>query len=122
YTRRALELAVAWLYKFESKLRLPYQGHLSALIHEPTFRAAVGNPVFNKAKVIKDLGNLAVHSHKPVRVADAEVAIRELFHVCFWLARTYAKTEKPADGLRFDNKLVPKFAPAPPQTLEQLQR
>ena len=42
YARRALELAVAWLYKNDSALRLPYQDHLSALLHEPTFRAALG--------------------------------------------------------------------------------
>jgi len=31
YARRALELAVFWLYKSDSALRLPYQQHLSAL-------------------------------------------------------------------------------------------
>ena len=36
YARRALELAVNWLYKHDSSLKLPYQDHLSALIHEPT--------------------------------------------------------------------------------------
>ncbi len=131
YARRALELAIAWLYKFDAKLRLPYQDNLSALIHEPTFRTAVGNAVFNKAKVIKELGNMAVHSQKAVRLVDAEVAIRELFQVCFWLARTYAKTDKPADSLRFDNKLVPKSGTGllpvihgqdGQATLDQLQR
>src|SRR6266403_1504771 len=71
YSRRALELAVAWLYKHDSALRLPYQDHLSALVHEPTFRRAVGPAIFAKIKVVKDLGNLAVHSHKPVRQLDA---------------------------------------------------
>ena len=56
YARRALELAVAWLYKHDSALQLPYQDHLNALIHEPTFRKTVGEAVFNKARVIKDLG------------------------------------------------------------------
>ena len=53
YARRALELAVSWLYKHDSGLRLPYQDHLSALIFEPTFRQTVGDAVFNKARVIK---------------------------------------------------------------------
>ena len=44
YARRALELAVQWLYKSDSTLKLPYQEHLSALIHEPTFQMAVGQP------------------------------------------------------------------------------
>lgn len=58
YARRTLELAVAWLYKHERALRLPYQDSLSALIHEPTFGRLVGEAVFTKTKVIKDLGNL----------------------------------------------------------------
>ncbi|MFC7052064.1 DEAD/DEAH box helicase family protein [Hansschlegelia quercus] len=28
--------------------------------------------------------------------------MKELFHVCFWLARTYARGKRPADGLAFD--------------------
>ncbi len=39
--RRALELAVRWLYKNDSALKLPYQENLSALIHAPTFRNAL---------------------------------------------------------------------------------
>src|SRR5689334_14659637 len=49
YARRALELAVDWMYRNDPALTLPYQDHLSALIHEPTFRNAVGPAVFNKA-------------------------------------------------------------------------
>ena len=67
YSRRALELAVHWLYKHDAALKLPYQDNLSALIHEPTFRNALTPAVFTKARVLKDLGNLAVHSHRPVR-------------------------------------------------------
>jgi type I restriction enzyme R subunit len=32
YARRALELAVAWAYKFDRSLKLPYQDNISALI------------------------------------------------------------------------------------------
>ena len=31
YARRTLELGIAWLYKHDSSLRLPYQDNLSAL-------------------------------------------------------------------------------------------
>jgi hypothetical protein len=34
-------------FKFDRSLRLPYQDNLSALIHEPTFKAAAG-PVFHR--------------------------------------------------------------------------
>jgi type I restriction enzyme, R subunit len=122
YARRALELAVAWLYKHDAALKLPYQDHLSALIHEPTFRRAVGPAIFAKIKVVKDLGNLAVHSHKPVRQFDALTATKELFHIVFWLARTYARAAKPSDGLSFNSDLLPTSSSVSPQTLEQLQK
>jgi len=80
YTRRTLELAVVWLYQHDRTLTLPYQDHLSALIHEPSFRQAVGPAIFTKVKLLKDLGNQAVHSTKPVRQYDALTAVRELFH------------------------------------------
>ena len=88
YARRTLELAVDWLYKHDKSLRLPYQDHLSALIHEPSFKALTGEALFTKAKLIKDLGNLAVHSTRLILRTDATAATRELFHFCYWLART----------------------------------
>jgi type I restriction enzyme R subunit len=120
YARRGLEVVVHWLYKHDSSLRLPYQDNLSALIHEPTFRNAVGPVVFAKVKLIKDLGNLAVHSHKTIREFDATTAVRELFHLGCWLAHTYARGEKPSLGLTFDPNALPKTT-LPKQTIKQLQ-
>lgn len=122
YSRRALELLVDWLYKHDGKLQFPYQDSLSALIFEPTFKITVGPAIHAKARVIKDLGNLAVHTTKPIRQFDALTAVRELFHVCFWLARNYARGTKPTDGLAFDPNQLPKTSPVPAQTLAQLQQ
>ena len=52
YARRALELAVAWAYKHDPALKLPYQDNLSALIHDPSFKQVAGEAVFSKARVI----------------------------------------------------------------------
>jgi type I restriction enzyme, R subunit len=122
YARRALELAVGWAYKFDPALRLPYQDNLGALIHEPTFKKTAGEAVFNKARVIVTLGNRAVHNHRPVPEQDALMAVRELFHVGYWLARTYARRGRPAPGLAFDAGTLPGAAPVPKQTAEQLKR
>ena len=122
YARRSLEIAVRWMYQSDITLALPYQDNLSALIHEPTFITTTGNARFAKAKLITRLGNDAVHSSRPVTSKDAVSALRELFHFCYWLAHTYAKTIPPA-GLTFDPaKLPPATAPVPKQTLEQLQK
>jgi type I restriction enzyme R subunit len=121
YARRALELAVHWAFKHDPELRMPYQDNLSALIHEPTFKKTAGEAVFTKARVIVKLGNEAVHSHRPVRQYDALNAVRELFHVCYWLAHTYGRHQRPAPGIAFDPAAPPKGAPDPRHTAEQLQ-
>jgi len=121
YARRALELAVAWAYKHDSSLRLPYQDNLSALIHEPTFKVVTGDAVFSKARLINRLGNQALHSHRPIQQSDALVAVRELFHFAYWFARTYARVAHPAPGQVFDPAALPTSAPIPRQTTEQLQ-
>ncbi len=122
YARRALELAVAWAYKHDAALKLPYQDNLSALIHEPSFKITAGEAVFNKAKVITTLGNRAVHSHRAIPSDDAVVAVRELFHVTYWLARTYGRAARPAPGLAFDATALPRSMRASSQTAEQLQQ
>jgi len=121
YVRRALELAVSWAYKHDAALKLPYQDNLSALIHEPSFKQAAGEAVFSKARVINTLGNRAVHSHRAVPEADALAAVRELFHVAYWFARSYGRVGRPAPGLTFDPTALPRPAAAPQQTAEQLR-
>jgi type I restriction enzyme, R subunit len=122
YARRALELAVAWAYKHDAALKLPYQDNLSALIHEPSFKQAAGEAVFSKSRVVNTLGNRAVHGHRAIPADDALVAVRELFHVTYWLAHTYARSARPSPGLVFNASALPKAAPVPKQTAEQLQR
>ena len=123
YARRALELALVWLYRHDPALRLPYQDHLAALIHEPTFQQTAGAVIVTKARLIKELGNLAVHGSKPLHARDALSATRELFHLGYWLARSYGRTARPAPDLAFDTARLPAaVASAKPQTAEQLER
>ena len=123
YARRALELALTWLYRHDPALRMPYQDHLAALIHEPSFQQTAGPAIVTKAQLIKDLGNLAVHGNKPLRASDAISATRELFHVGYWLARNYGRTARPAPDLAFEATQLPAAAAAvKQQTAEQLER
>ncbi len=121
YARRALELAVAWAFKFDRALQLPYQDNIAALIHEPTFKQMAGEAVFSKAKLIVKLGNLAVHSHRDIPQTDAVQAVKELFHFCYWFARLYARGKKPDAQLVFDESALPTTT-IPKQTLDQLKR
>ncbi len=121
YARRALELAVRWAFKHDPGLRLPYQDNLSALVHEPSFKAAAGEAVFGKARIVIAIGNRAVHEARPVTSAESLRAVGELFHICYWLARTYGRASKPPAALRFDEAaLVPGPSEAT-RTREQLR-
>ncbi|PPD32919.1 MAG: hypothetical protein CTY19_09730 [Methylomonas sp.] len=45
------------------------------MIHKPSFQQLVGEALFTKVKLIKDLGNLAVHSSRKISATDAVTAI-----------------------------------------------
>jgi type I restriction enzyme R subunit len=121
YARLALEVAVGWLYAHDGSLKDPYEAALAARIYEPSFRTLVGQALVAKARIIKDLGNLAVHETRTVPTDRAVTAVRELFHFGFWLARTYARGAKPAPGLVFAPKALPETTQVAAATLKQLQ-
>lgn len=102
FAGKAVEVAVKWAFRTDPGLKLPYQDNIAALLHETSFRRAAGEAVFAKAKYINSLRNRAVHEERTISAGDAAGAVKELFHVCFWLARTYARRAKPAEGLVFD--------------------
>ena len=121
YARLALETAVKWMYERDKALRTPYDDALSALIHEPTFRAVVGDALVTKARIIKDLGNRAVHDTRVVAPQSATTALRELFHFSYWFVRTYAKGAKPDAGIQFSADALPRTAHIEATTLARLQ-
>ena len=63
-----------------------------------------------------------MHSRHVVPEADALAALRELFHVAYWFARTYARRGRTAPGLAFDPTALPRPATTGQQTAEQLRR
>ncbi|MVU82306.1 DUF4145 domain-containing protein [Nocardia sp. ET3-3] len=114
YARRALELALEWVFQADGTLKKPYHSDLSGMIHEPTLKDLVGAGLSAKMDVVRRQGNIAVHRKNPVAAADAIMVVAELFHVMFWMARTYALQAQhvPADVLAFDANLIPKPIPA----------
>ena len=121
YARLALETAVKWLYRHDGSLKDPYETTLSAHIHEPTFKALVGDKLVAKARVIKELGNTAAHERKSLPFEKAATSLRELFHFSYWLTRTYAKGAKPETSLTFSIDALPRTAIVSAKSLAQLQ-
>ncbi|MBX9772391.1 MAG: DUF4145 domain-containing protein [Candidatus Obscuribacterales bacterium] len=117
HARRTLEIAVQWIFTNDSSVRRPYDDQLNALIHENTFRRLLSNDLFLKIRTIKDIGNLAVHSSRPITINDALRSTSELFHFLYWLARTYTRRDpRTFDGLIFNPALLP---PPPAEVIQQ---
>jgi len=120
YCRLALETAVDWLYRHDRTLKDPYEPTLAAHLAEPSFQALVGRTLAVKARYVKDTGNAAAHG-KQVSGGQAATALREFFHVAYWLARTYARAAKPPPDAAFRAEALPRLAQVPATTLAQLQ-
>jgi type I restriction enzyme R subunit len=111
HARFALETIVHWLYRHDNALRMPYDERLSALLHETTFQNLLPEVVFQKARVIQKVGNLAVHSARKVSREEALGVVRELHHFCYWLVRTYMP-DASREGAAWQDDRVPRPASA----------
>jgi len=121
YARRVVELAVTWAFDHDRSLRWPYERNVSALLHEPTFKALAGDKVFKLAKEVVRLGNRAVHDKAAPSQHDSVAAMSHLFQLCFWFARTYSRGAKPPPDLTFDPRTLPRPGPSPATTAKQMQ-
>ena len=75
-SRKALELAVKWVYSADDSMQMPYKDNLQSLIHEPSFRFSVDYHTWGKLPFIVKLGNLAVHTERSVSAGDALMSLR----------------------------------------------
>lgn len=90
-TRRALELAVKWLYASDSELKVPYQDNLSSLIHERTFMSIIDEDLFPLMKYIIKLGNVAVHTNSTITRDEAVLGLHNLHQFIDWLDYCYSE-------------------------------
>ena len=87
--RRALELAVKWIYANDRELVLPYQNNLSSLVYDINFKSMINEKIFNGMTYIIKLGNFSVHSNKKVTRKEAVLCLKYLFDFMDWLAYYY---------------------------------
>lgn len=102
--RKALELAVKWVYSADKSMKIPYKDNLQSLIHEPTFRFAIDYNTWGKLLFIIKLGNLAVHTERSVQQSDALASLRGLFEFILWIDYCYGLDYEERS---FDESLIP---------------
>ncbi len=103
--RKALELAVKWVYSADSNIVKPYKDNLQSLIHEHTFKYALDINTWRKLLIIVKQGNLAVHTERSVQASDALISLRALFEFIEWIDYCYGSDYVER---RFDETLIPK--------------
>ncbi len=114
-SRKALELAVKWVYSADNSMKKPYKNNLQALIHEPSFRFAIDDNTWKKLPFIIKLGNLAVHTERNVSASDALMSLRSLFEFIEWIdycygidykERVFSEEEVPKEKVIVDTKKI----------------
>ena len=113
--RKALELAVKWVYAADKTITMPYKDNLQSLLHEPSFRFAVDRDVWSVLPSIVKAGNLAVHTGRSVSAADAVFSLRGLFDFIQWVdycygtdyvERSFDETAIPGEKVALDEKKI----------------
>ena len=113
--RKALELAVKWVYAADHTMQMPYKDNLQALIHEPSFRFAVDYNTWGKLPFIIKLGNLAVHTERSVQPGDALASLQGLFEFIQWVdycygtdyeERQFEEAKLPTERVVVDTKKI----------------
>lgn len=103
-SRKALELAVKWVYAADNTIRMPYKDNLQSLLHEPSFRFAVDHKTWQKLLYIVKLGNIAVHTDKVVTRSEALLSLAAVFEFVQWIDYCYGSDYEERF---FDENLVP---------------
>ncbi|MBE6790088.1 MAG: DUF4145 domain-containing protein [Ruminococcaceae bacterium] len=88
--RRAMEMAVKWMYSVDGALQMPYDDRLVCLMNNEDFREIVGIDIWRRMKLIRELGNEATHTGKKITKAQAELCLENLFVFLDFVAYCYS--------------------------------
>ncbi len=102
-SRRALELAVKWVYTNDDYLNIPYRENLSTLIHDRNFQDILAPKLFSLINYIRKLGNASAHTNKSVSRQEAVLSLKNLHQFVSWIEYCYSTDCKAID---FDESLL----------------
>ena len=117
--RRCLEAAVKWMYSVDAGLTLPYDTRLAVLMDGGAFRDIVGPDIWQRLKLIRQLGNQAAHAgDKQVTRPKAALCLENLYIFLDFIAYCYGNEyqERPFDRSLLEAR--PATPPPPPPVPE----
>ena len=122
--RRCLEAAVKWMYSVDAGLTLPYDTRLAVLMDGGAFRDIVGPDIWQRLKLIRQLGNQAAHAgDKQVTRPKAALCLENLYIFLDFIAYCYGNEyqERPFDRSLLEARpATPPPPPVPEADLEAL--
>ncbi|NOW87005.1 type I restriction enzyme R subunit [Clostridium beijerinckii] len=102
-SRRALELAVKWVYSYDEDLNLPYQDNISSLIHNNSFVELIDSEMLPMLKFVIKLGNVAVHTNSNISREEAILSLHNLYQFINWIDYCYSDDFKEKE---FDEEVL----------------
>ena len=76
--RRAMEIAIKWMYSVDTALRRPYQDKLISLMSSDDFHGIVDYDLWRQLDLIRRLGNIAAHSARRIERDQAVLCLKNL--------------------------------------------
>lgn len=103
--RKSLEEWVRWLYENDADLELPYDTRLNTLMYQQDFKDLLAPSLFNRANLVRKLGNDAVHTNLKVQPKEAMHVLQIMHGFAGWIVNVYG--EETLKIPAFDTELIP---------------
>jgi len=123
--RNLVEQVVLWMYENDEDLEIPFDTSLYNITNEIEFKKIIGYTIYEKINLIRRTGNNALHEGKRVPESTAMAICEEVFHVMYWLYKTYRWEDQQIEDHTFNAELVPDIEDQPsvdPGKLHELQQ
>ena len=93
--RRAMEIAVKWMYSVDSDLETPFDEGLHSLINDGVFHDIVGDDIWRRLDIIRKIGNSSAHGGRKISYEEAVLCLENLFVFLDFVACCYGDTYEP---------------------------
>lgn len=93
--RRALELAINWMYNVDDELLKPEGADLCGLMNNFRFRKIIGESLSTNLNLIRKAGNQAAHGQRNFNQETAILVLNTLFVFFDWINQNYGDDQTP---------------------------
>ena len=88
--RRAMEMAIKWMYSVDNDLKTPYQSTLYSLMRSEDFQDIIDDNLYRRLDFIRINGNIAAHDNKKISNDVAELCLENLFYFMDFISCCYS--------------------------------